>query len=70
MKTLNGWHIIHTFDGKLNWQDLNKAIAFDSGIEEPYCETEADYNQAIKEGWIRFENGTTTVWADGEYCEE
>jgi len=69
MKTLNGWHIIHSFDGKLDWEALNAAIAFDSGIEEPYCDTEADYKQAIKEGWIRFENGKTNVYADGEYWE-
>ena len=62
-----GWQIIHTFEGNPGWQELNKLIAFDSGVEEPYCETEADYHQAVKEGFIKFDGNVTTVWADGEY---
>lgn len=65
-----GWHIIHRFDGNPDWQELNRLIQFDSGVEEPYCETEADYQQAVREGWIKFDGKETTVWADGEYEEE
>ena len=62
-----GWHIIHRFEGNPDWQELNRLIQFDSGVEEPYCETEDDYKQAVKEGWIKFDGKETTVWADGEY---
>lgn len=62
-----GWHIIHQFAGNPTWEELNKLIAFDSGVEEPYCETEEDYKQAVKEGWIKYDGKTTTVWEDGEY---
>lgn len=66
----SGWHIIHRFKGNPSWQKLNDLIRFDSGVEEPYCETESDYRQAVKDGWIRFDGKETTVWADGEYEEE
>lgn len=65
-----GWHIIHRFNGNPDWQELNDLIRFDSGVQEPYCETENDYNQAVREGWIKFDGKETTVWADGEYEEE
>lgn len=63
----DGWHIVHSFDGRLDWEALNAAIAFDSGIDEPYCDTEEEYKQGIRDGWIRFENGKTNIYADGEY---
>lgn len=65
-----GWHIIHRFNGNPDWQELNDLIRFDSGVQEPYCETEDDYNQAVREGWIKFDGKETTIWADGEYEEE
>lgn len=64
--TKNGWHIIHKFPGNPSWQELNDLIRFDSGVEEPYCEDEDAYNQAVREGWIRYDGTTTTVWCDGE----
>lgn len=64
-----GWHIIHKFKGHPDWKKLNELIRFDSGIEEPYCESEEDYNQAVKEGWIKFDGKETTIWCDGEYEE-
>lgn len=62
-----GWHIIHRFAGNPTWQELNEMIRFASGVEEPYCETEEDYKQAVKEGFIKFDGQTTTIWCDGEY---
>lgn len=62
-----GWHIIHRFDGNPDWKELNELIQFDSGVEEPYCETEEDYNQAVREGWIKYDGKETTIWCDGEY---
>lgn len=64
-----GWHIMHRFEGNPDWQELNRLIAFDSGNDEPYCGSEEDYQQAVKEGWIKFDGKVTTVWADGEYEE-
>ena len=67
MARKNGWHIIHTFEGNPDWQELNKLIAFDSGVEEPYCEDEEAYKQAVREGFIKFDGQIATVWADSEY---
>ena len=55
---------IHRFAGRHNWQDLNHLIEFDSGVNEPYCETEDDYNRAIRDGFISFDGYYTTVWED------
>ena len=68
--TKSGWHIIHRFGGNPSWQELNELIRMDSGVQEPYCENEEDYEKAIKEGWIRFDGKETTVWCDGEYEAE
>lgn len=62
-----GWHVIHRFPGRHDWQELNELIRFDSGVEEPYCETEEDYKRAVKEGWIEYDGENTLVWCDGEY---
>lgn len=62
MKT--AFRMIHSFDGAYTWKELNDKIRFDSGIEEPYCETEEDYNRAVKEGFIKFDGKQTTVWVD------
>ena len=59
-----GFTLLHRFPGKHDWQELNDLIRFDSGVEEPYCETEEDYNLAVKDGFIKFEDGVTTVWED------
>lgn len=65
-----GWHIIHRFKGNPSWQELNELIRFDSGVEEPFCETEEDYQKEVKAGFIKFDGKETTVWADGEYVED
>ena len=67
MTNRNGWHIIHRFHGQHTWQELNDLIRFDSGVSEPYCETEEDYNKAVKEGWIEFDGKDTIIWCDGSY---
>ena len=53
MKT--AFRMIHSFDGTYTWEELNNKIRFDSGVDEPYCKTEEDYNRAVKEGFIRFD---------------
>ena len=58
------WRVAHTFPGNPTWQKLNELIRFDSGVSEPYCETESDYNQAVKEGFIKFDGNNTTIWID------
>lgn len=67
MTNRNGWHIIHKFPGNHAWQELNDLIRFDSGVEEPYCETEEDYSKAVSEGWIEFDGKDTIIWCDGSY---
>ena len=60
----SAFRIIHRFPGKHTWQELNELIKFDSGVQEPYCETEEDYNMAVREGFIRYDGKETTVWVD------
>lgn len=63
-KMKNAYRIIHHFPGQHTWQELNDLIRFDSGVEEPYCETEEDYIRAVKDGFIKFDGKETTVWID------
>lgn len=63
-KMKSTFRIIHRFPGKHTWQELNELIKFDSGVQEPYCETEEDYNMAVREGFIRYDGKETTVWVD------
>ena len=58
------WRIAHIFNGKHTWQELNELIRFDSGVEEDYCETEEDYIQAVKDGFIKFDGNNTTIYID------
>ena len=60
----SGWTAIHRFAGKPGWQELNELIREDSGCDEDYCETEDDYWQAIKDGFIKIDGYYTTIWAD------
>ena len=56
---------IHRFSGNpADWQQLNRWIEFDSGVTEPYCESEADYIQAVRDGFITFDGYYTTIWED------
>ena len=58
------WTPIHRFTGKPSWQELNDLIREDSGVQEDYCPTEADYANAVREGWIKFDGYYTTIYAD------
>ena len=59
------WTPVNRFAGNPTWQELNKLIAFDSGVDDlHYCESEEDYKQAVKEGWITYDGYYTTVWRD------
>ena len=55
---------IHRFVGSPGWEELNDLIAEDSGIPEPYFETEEDYKQGVKEGFVKYDNYYTTIYAD------
>lgn len=63
----HGWHILFSFDGKLNRQELNRAIARETCDDTPWYEDDEGFDESVKEGWITFTNGKTTVWADGMY---
>lgn len=59
-----GYTVIHRFAGNPDWQELNRLIEFDSGVDEPYCETEEDYRRAVHDGFIRFDGYYTTIYED------
>ena len=59
-----GYTLLHRFTGEHSWQELNELIREESGVQEPYCETEEDYREAVREGFVKFEDGVTTVWED------
>ena len=58
------WTPIHRFVGKPGWQELNELISEDSGVEEPYCETEEDYRRAVRDGFIKYDGYYTTIYED------
>ena len=58
------WRVAHIFEGKHDWKELNELIQFDSGVQEPYCESEEDYVRAVRDGFIKFDGNRTTVWVD------
>ena len=60
----SGYRPIHRFAGDPGWTELNSLIAEDSGINEPYCETEEDYKRAVKDGFIKYDGYYTTVYVD------
>lgn len=55
---------VHRFIGKPGWQELNDLIREDSGCDEDYCETENDYKQGVREGFIKYDGYYTTVFVD------
>ena len=60
----SGYKAIHRFAGNPGWQELNELIRFDSGVQEDYCETEEDYIQAVREGFIKYDGYYTTIYED------
>lgn len=58
------WRIAHRFPGNPTWEELNALIMEDSGVQEPYCETEEDYQRAVRDGFIKFDGKETTIWID------
>ena len=60
----SGYRAIHRFPGNPDWQKLNELIRFDSGCDEDYCETEADYQQAVRNGFIKYDGYYTTIYVD------
>lgn len=60
----SGYTVIHRFAGNPGWQELNELIRFDSGVQEDYCETEDDYKQAVRDGFIKFDGYYTTIYED------
>ena len=60
----DAWQMLYAFYGNPDWTELNNLIRFESGVQEPYCETEEDYLRARKDGFIKFDGKMTTVWGD------
>ena len=60
----DAWQMLYAFYGNPDWTELNNLIRFESGVDEPYCETEEDYLLARKDGFIKFDGKMTTVWGD------
>lgn len=60
----SGWTAIHRFVGNPGWQELNDLIREDSGVQEDYCETENDYRQAVRDGFIKYDGYYTTIYED------
>ena len=60
----DAWQMLYAFYGNPDWTELNNLIRFESGVDEPYCETEEDYLRARKDGFVKFDGKMTTVWGD------
>ena len=62
--TGKAWNVLCRLEGQyMDYETLNAAIERETGC--PYLESEEDYKQAIKEGFITYDGYYTTIWIDG-----
>lgn len=62
------WREWLSFDGELGCDALNEAYAAEIGEEgAKYVQDEAEYEKAVKDGWIVIEGGRTIIMEDGAY---
>lgn len=61
----HAWKLLYRFAGaKLTREQLNNLIAFESGDPEPFFPTEDDFKQAVRDGFVKWDNYYTTIWID------
>lgn len=53
--------IICKIPGKHDWQELNALVKFETGTEEDWFESEADYLDAIRQGFVEFDGKDTIL---------
>ena len=56
------YRVMCRIPGKHDWQVLNRLIELETGCT--YCETEEEYNEAVRNGFITYDCYYTTVWID------
>lgn len=61
----HAFRVLYRFPGnRMSREKLNDLIRFESGVYEDFFETEEDFNQAIKEGFVTWDWYYTTIWID------
>lgn len=61
----HAWRLLYRFAGsKLDRETLNRLISFESGDLENFFETDDDYCQAVRDGFVKWDNYYTTIWID------
>jgi len=59
-----GYSLLYWFPGNPSWQELNDMIRFEDGNEEDFFSAEADFNEAVRTGFVKIGNICTTIWED------
>ena len=60
----NGYTQVCRIPGHHSWQELNELIKAEIGLDLDMFETEADYQQALREGFVELDGADTIIWAD------
>lgn len=59
-----GWYVAYEFPGKPSYEEMNQEIRLESGDGEPFFADKEDYEQAVREGMVRYDGSVTTIWAE------
>lgn len=60
----NGYTLVCRIPGQHTWQELNELYKAETGLDFDVFESEADYQKALREGFVEFDGKDTTFWAD------
>lgn len=62
------WYKWMSFEGKLDREALNTAYAREIGEDgAAFVTDDKEYQEAVKEGWIVFEDGKTNIYIEVYY---
>lgn len=62
------WYKWMSFEGKLDLEALNTAYAREIGeAGAAFVTDDKEYQEAVKEGWIVFEDGKTNIYIEVNY---
>ena len=61
----HAYRLLYRFAGsRLSREQLNELISFESGDPDDFFPTEEDYQQAIRDGFVKWDCYYTTIWID------
>lgn len=61
----HAFRLVYRIPGsRMTREQLNRLIALECGDPEDFFPTEEDYKTAVREGFVKWDNFYTTIWAD------